>query len=109
MLEASKLFGQTIRALRKNLNLSQEKLGELCERHPVYISELERGIKKPSLDSILRLCRSLKVEPGELMDLTFNPEPHSQAIKRQIIMIINQQNTRDLKKLFNIIKAYLES
>jgi len=109
MLKALKLFRQTVRELRKNLNLTQEQLGELCERHPVFISELERGIKNPSLDTILRLCRALKIEPGDLMNLAFQPDPHNQAIKKQIMMLINQQSTEDLKRLLLIIKAYLDT
>jgi len=109
MPKALKLFSQTVRELRKNLNLTQEQLGELCERHPVFISELERGIKNPSLDSILRLCRGLKIEPGDLMNLAFQPDLDNQTIKKQIMMLINQQSTEDLKKLLLIIKAYLET
>ena len=109
MPKALKLFSQTIRKLRKNLNLTQEQLAELCERHPVFISELERGVKNPSLDTILQLCRGLKIGPGDLMNLAFQPDLDNQAIKKQIMILINQQSTEDLKRILLIIKAYLET
>lgn len=107
MLEALELFSKTIRELRKNLNLTQEQLGELSERHPVFISQLERGIKAPTLESILKLCKALKITPGDLMNIAFLPDTDNQAIKKQIMMLINQQSTNDLKRLLRIIKAYL--
>ena len=109
MLNALELFRMTIRELRKNLNLTQEQLGELCERHPVFISQLERGIKTPTLESILKLCKALKITPGDLMNLAFLPDSDNQTIKKQIMMLIDQQSTKDLKRLLRIIKAYLNT
>ncbi len=109
MLKALELFSKTIRELRKNLNLTQEQLGELCDRHPVFISQLERGIKKPTLESILKLCKALKVTPGDLMNLAFSSDSDKQTIKKKIMMLIDQQNTNDLKRLLRIIKAYLNT
>ena len=109
MLKALELFSKTIRELRKNLNLTQEQLGELCDRHPVFISQLERGIKKPTLESILKLCKALKVTPGDLMNLAFSSDSDNQTIKKQIMILLDQQNTKDLKRLLRIIKAYLNT
>lgn len=106
MSKPLELLGNTIRELRKNLELTQEQLGEMCERHPVYISELERGIKNPSMDSILRLCKTLEVTPGELMDLVFRPDEKDKAIKKQIATITSQFDSEDLKGLLVMIEAY---
>ena len=105
---ALKQFGQTIQRLRKYQNLTQEQLGELCDRHPVYISELERGVKSPSLDSILRLSEALKVTSGDLMNLAFQPENDKQSYKREITVLLEQQNSEDLRRIIRIIKAYAD-
>ena len=42
-------LGLRIRAIRKSRNLSQEQLAELCNLHPTYIGQLERGEKMPPL------------------------------------------------------------
>ena len=73
-------FGGAIRALRKERRLTQEQLAEMCKRHPVYISEIERGKKNPSLDTILRISKALNVTPGELMDLAFQSADKDPAI-----------------------------
>lgn len=109
MAEVLKRFGATVRELRKNLKLTQEQLGELSELHPVYVSEVERGIRNPSLESIVKLSGALKVTPDDLMSLVFQPDAEHQEIKKQIMTLINQQSLKDLKTLLAIFTAYLET
>ena len=60
-------FGVALRELRARANMTQESLGFACDRHPTYISQLERGIKSPSLGTIEALAQSLKVRPHVLV------------------------------------------
>jgi len=99
----------SISPLRKNLNLTQEKLAEACDRHPVYISELERGVRSPSLDTILRLSEALGVSPSDMMELAFPSDAERCELKKQIAALVAQQGADDLKRLLAIIKAYLEA
>ena len=39
--------------------LSQEELAELCDFHPTYIGQLERGEKNATLESVSKLSRGL--------------------------------------------------
>lgn len=39
--------------------MTQEQLGELAHIHPKYISEIERGIKCPTLNIIYQLANAL--------------------------------------------------
>jgi len=61
-------FGHVIRELRNQQNISQEKLALISDMDRTFISLLERGLRQPSLKSILRLSESLKIRPGELID-----------------------------------------
>jgi transcriptional regulator with XRE-family HTH domain len=60
-------FGTRIRALRKDLAMSQEELGEVAGLHRTYIGHLERGEVNPSLINILRVAKALKVDPSNLV------------------------------------------
>ncbi|MEI6391398.1 MAG: helix-turn-helix transcriptional regulator [Verrucomicrobiota bacterium] len=53
--------GANIRTLRKRAGLSQEKLGEKADLHPVYISQVERGVKAVSVEALWKLSRALQV------------------------------------------------
>ena len=60
-------FGTRIRALRKELAMSQEELGEVAGLHRTYIGHLERGEVNPSLINILRVAKALKVDPSNIV------------------------------------------
>lgn len=68
MSDIAEIFGQRVRYYRKKKNLSQEKLAELCELHPVYIGQLERGEKNASLETVMRVCRGLEITPSCLFE-----------------------------------------
>lgn len=61
------LLGKEIARLRNRIGLSQEELGFRAEIHRTYISQLERGLKSPTLSVILRLCRALNVSASRLV------------------------------------------
>ena len=60
-------FGQVIRDERKRAKLSQERLGLSAKVHPTYVSQLERGMKSPSLEVIASLARALGKPPHALV------------------------------------------
>ena len=61
-----KELGANIRAFRKKARLSQERLAEKADLHPVYISEVERGIKAVSVEALWKLSRALRVSISAL-------------------------------------------
>ena len=61
------LFGKEVVRLRKRLGLSQEELAFRAEVHRTYISQLERGLKSPTLSMILKLSRALKASASKLV------------------------------------------
>ena len=52
---------------RFNRGLSQEKLAELSNTTPKYISDLERGKFCPSFSKLDELAKALNIEPYELL------------------------------------------
>jgi len=62
-----KAFGAAVRAEREELGHSQERLGFDAELDRSYVSDIERGVRNPTLGVILRLARALGVRPGDLV------------------------------------------
>jgi transcriptional regulator with XRE-family HTH domain len=56
-----------VRRHRERAGLSQEGLAVACDRHRTYVSILERGLKSPSLDTIVALAGALGVRPHVLV------------------------------------------
>lgn len=69
-------FALAVRQRRKQLGLSQEKLAERANLHRTYISDVERGARNLSLDSITRLASALQVSISALF---FKREQESES------------------------------
>lgn len=59
-------FGDKVRALRKELDLSQEDLALRCELDRTYIGGIERGERNVSLVNIKKIADALGISPKEL-------------------------------------------
>jgi transcriptional regulator with XRE-family HTH domain len=63
-----RLFADRVRAHREAIGLSQEKLAEQAGLHRTYIGSIERAEKIPSLITIIKIARALRIENSQLMD-----------------------------------------
>lgn len=63
----SRAFGQVVRELREEAELSQERLGFLAKLSRVYIGEVERGEKTPTLDAVALIAAALGKPASELV------------------------------------------
>ena len=63
-----KAFGRTVRSLRKQRALSQEALAESSHLSRNYISDIERGVRNPSLLALVAIARALHVSLRDVLD-----------------------------------------
>jgi transcriptional regulator with XRE-family HTH domain len=61
-------FGSTIKKLRTEKGISQEKLAELSGLHRTYIGSLESGKRNVSLENINKLAIALNCKISTLFD-----------------------------------------
>ena len=62
-----KILGDSIRKHRDQIGMSQEKLAEKANLHPVYIGKIERGEQWISLHALLRIAKALDVRVRDLV------------------------------------------
>ena len=60
---------ETLRELREQKGVSQEKLADAIDSHQVYISEIENGKKIPSLPVLYKTARYFDLSLSELIAL----------------------------------------
>lgn len=60
-------FGEQLRTRRKAAGLSQLELSLRADLHWTYISQLERGLKSPSLGVLFALSGALAARPSEMV------------------------------------------
>jgi len=61
-------FGTNVRRRRETLDLTQEQLAEKADLDQTYISGIERGIRNPSVLSIVRLAKALGTTASEISE-----------------------------------------
>lgn len=61
------LLALNVKSLRKSKNLSQEKLGELCDFHSTFISLIERQQRNVTISTLEVIAKALEVETHELI------------------------------------------
>lgn len=66
MLDASKV-GIVIQTIREEKGLSQEVVSGLAGIGRTHLSAIERGQRKPTLETFFRLAEALDMPPSELM------------------------------------------
>jgi transcriptional regulator with XRE-family HTH domain len=60
-------FADNLLRLRGQAAVSQEELSFMALLHRTEVGGLERGIRLPRLDTIIKLAGALNVEPGDLL------------------------------------------
>ena len=95
-----KSFGMKIKAGREKLNLTQFELAEKIDVSPNFLGDIERGIKLPSLKTLILLSNTLKLSLDSMFSDSLNnilSEPEEvfytdrqMAIIRKVITDINQ-------------------
>jgi transcriptional regulator with XRE-family HTH domain len=61
------LLGNAIRLRRKAMELTQEKLAEKSDLSTVFISRVECGKESPTVDSLAKIARALRVHVRDLV------------------------------------------
>ncbi len=61
------VFGRVLREERKRLKLSQEQLALHAEVDRTFVSQIERGVRQPTLTTLVKLSRVLQVAPSTLV------------------------------------------
>lgn len=60
-------FGKNVRALRHQMGMSIERLAEVADLHPTYVSSVERGERNIALENIVALMKVLKCSANDLV------------------------------------------
>jgi len=59
-------FGSNVRKAREAKDFTQEKLAEKADLDQTYISGIERGVRNPSVISIVRIAKALGTTVSEI-------------------------------------------
>lgn len=98
-------FGTRLRLARLRAGYTQQMLAEKAGIGNVYLGEIERGIKIPSLPIFSRLVDILQVSADSI--LREDPLPAGELSEDALLTRLNQLTPRQRKTALDILNAYL--
>ena len=67
LMDITQLFGEKVRSIRKEQQLSQDELADQCGLHRTYIGAVERGERNITLINAEKITNALQVSLSELV------------------------------------------
>ena len=66
--QISTIFGQVLREQRLSRSLSQEELALAADVDRTFVSQMERGIRQPTITTLMKLAGALGIQPSTLVN-----------------------------------------
>ena len=104
MSKIKKMFGNRIKELRVEKNLTQETLAEVAGLDQRTISHSENG-RSMSMKTLQLLIDSLGVSEEEFFQLKTILDKSDDEIRAELLGIIPNLSSSDLRRLYKIVKA----
>ena len=96
--------GKRIKYYRQKRGLTQEQLAFDIHTSAAYISNIERSIKKPSLQTIILISEVLEISVDELLGSFQSTSPTAKESDRHSIVFSVEDKKTLTESLFTIIK-----
>lgn len=71
-------LARSLRLVRKSRGFAQDQLSDVSGR--TYLSEIERGIKNPTLEKLDELARAMNVHPLTILAIAYLPNLREQEL-----------------------------
>jgi transcriptional regulator with XRE-family HTH domain len=81
-------IGERIRTEREKLSISGRELAKRAQISPSFLSDIEKGRTKPSLDTLTALSKALGVSVPDLLEEVGTPKQRAIPVPNQILVPI---------------------
>lgn len=106
--ELIKNVGEQIRRIRKLRGLTQESLAEKTGLQNTYISDVERGDRNTSLETLEKIIEALEVEPVEIFDFARTNDRKQQMIQN-LKVLLAEKSPKEVEAIYKIVDAIFSS
>lgn len=97
-------FGQRVRQLRRQRELTLEQLGARAALSDKYVQAIETARQAPTIETIAKLARGLGVTPQELLVIE---ERTPRALRARARELISEASDNDVAKIVHVLEAIL--
>ena len=103
-MDIKKLIGSRIKNLRRTRGYSQERLAEVIEINPKYLSSVERGQENPTLDLFIRLSQGLKVGMHEIFQID-QEGAGPKLLRKRLKGLVEEVEGEELARVIRILES----
>lgn len=96
-------LGKRIREERLKAHLTQEQLAEFSDISLSYMGQIERGERKVTLETLLRICKCLKVSVDFLLNDTYKADEDN--IVEQFKQLIFNKSPNEKQMAIDVLRT----
>lgn len=100
-----KTLGKRIKFYRQQMHITQEQMAEQLDLSLSFISQIERGVTKMSLDTFVDVCDFVGCSASDLIEQSTIP---SRDNSLEFYDLYQKLPRRDQKLFYHMLKAYRE-
>ncbi len=104
-IELKRSIGRRVQAARTSAKLTQEQLAERIERSPEAVSNIERGVSLPTIDTLDRIARALSVKLAFFFDEIGAASPHRDELDARAQLVLRALSDRDAEMALAVLEA----
>ncbi len=101
----SNSIGQRVRELRIISNMTQSQLAEKINSSDNYIGHIEQGVKRPGLETMVRLCETLNCSLDYLV-LGISGTGREFYIPNAVVQVFNSTDDAERRRLMYYLNNY---
>ena len=103
-------IGAFIKSQRTEINLTQKELAQRAGIDFRFLGNIERGISKPSVDTLVKIARALDM-PLDLLvaeHIVRKNPPENSAITKEIVRLMSMLEDFDALRVLQIVRYSIE-
>lgn len=104
----SYIIGQRIYDFRTQKKLSQEALAFESEIHPAYLGRVERGEKCPTIETLYKIAKGLKIPLHELLDVSSEVKPTNTEAMHRIQTAMQSLSDEEAVEIAEIVEKLIK-
>ena len=104
-MDNEKTLGNRIQKIRTAKKITQEELARRVDKSPHFISDIERGVKTPSVFTLVELIRGLDTTPNEVLSDFVTIE---NDVLTDVVSVFSEMTESEKRFLLKILNDYKE-
>ncbi len=101
-----KMLGERIRRERITQKITQETLAEKAGISVSFLGQIERGERKPSLETVVNIANSLGITVDYLLSDSY--QTASKSLIDELTFLVREKSDKEIKTVIELTKTILK-